>query len=65
MNEQNKQSKELEERLAYEQARQAELRGELKRRQRIQRQTRNFLIMAIVAFILLVIAFFVVNALSG
>ena len=65
MTESNSQSKEIEERLAYEQARQAALRGELKRRQRLQRQMLTLLIVAIILFVLIVVAFYLVNAASG
>ena len=53
------------ERMAYELAREAELRGELQRQLRRRKQVLALLIVSIIRFIVIVAAFYALNALSG
>lgn len=53
------------ERMAYELAREAELRGELQRQFRRRKQVLALLVVSIILFIVIVAAFYALNALSG
>ena len=65
MSEQEPDHDPFKERMAYELAREAELRGELQRQLRRRRQMLTLLIVSIILFILIVAAFYALNALSG
>ena len=65
MSEQKPDRDPFNERMAYELAREAELRGELQRQLRRRKQMLVLLIVSIILFIVIVASFYALNALSG